>query len=160
MSKNPTEIPGKISKLLSPATIKLDVAARQKIGALREVAQLLAANPLITNFDAFFQEIIERERASNTALGHDVAIPHARTDHCTDIVMAVGRSTEGIDFEAKDGAPVRLMFMMGTPKNKVAEYLRIVGSLARLLRQDAVREALLAAPDAASFIRVLEQAES
>ena len=151
---------GKVASLLKPENIKLSLDARQKSEALREVAELLAQSKCIANFDAFFQEILERERVSNTALGHDVAIPHARTEQCTEILIAVGRSPEGIDFEAKENTPVRLIFLIGTPKQMVTDYLRVVGNLARLLRHDQVRQELLEAPDAASFIKAIERAES
>jgi len=152
--------PSKIAALLSPEKIKLELQAKQKNAALREVAELLGQNRCVGDFEAFFNEILQRERVSNTALGHDVAIPHARTDQCSDILVAVGRSTEGIDFEAKDGQPVRLIFLIGTPKQMVTDYLRVVGNLARLLRQDDLRQRLLDAPDAAAFIKTIEEAEA
>jgi fructose-specific phosphotransferase system IIA component len=160
MSKTGKGSPSKIASLLNVDAIKLNVQAKQKTAALREVAELLGHSQCVTDFEAFFREILERERVSNTALGHDVAIPHARTDQCNDIVMAVGRNAEGIDFEAKDGQPVRLIFLIGTPKAMVTDYLRVVGNLARLLRQDGLRQQLLDAPDPASFIKIIEQAES
>jgi fructose-specific phosphotransferase system IIA component len=160
MSEGPNASPSKIASLLSPEAIRLDLQNRQKVSALREVAELLARNKCVGDFEAFFNEILQRERVSNTALGHDVAIPHARTDQCSDILIAVGRSREGIDFEAKDGKPVRLVFLIGTPKQMVTDYLRVVGTLARLLRQDDLRQQLLAAPDAAAFIKIIETAES
>jgi mannitol/fructose-specific phosphotransferase system IIA component (Ntr-type) len=113
----------------------------------------------VLNFEAFFNEILDRERVSNTSLGHDVAIPHARTDQCSDIVIAVGRSEPGVDFEAKDHQPVRLIFLIGTPKQMVTDYLRVVGNLARLLRLDDLRQRLLTAPDAAAFIQTIAAAE-
>ncbi len=159
MSKTAKTSSSKIASLLSVDTIKLNVKATQKTAALREVADLLTRNKCVTNFDAFFNEILERERVSNTALGHDVAIPHARTDQCSEIVVAVGRSAEGIDFEAKDGQPVKLIFLIGTPKAMVTDYLRVVGNLARLLRQDDLRQQLLEAKDPATFIKILEESE-
>src|SRR5476651_643783 len=93
---------GKIAALLTPARINLSLTAQDKSGALREVATLLSAGGCVADFEAFYREILERERVSNTALGHDVAIPHARTDQCSQILIAVGRSPGGIDFEAKD----------------------------------------------------------
>lgn len=151
---------GKVAMLLRPEAINLSLQARNKTDALREVATLLQKANCVSDFDAFFQEILERERVSNTALGHDVAIPHARTEQCTEILIAVGRSLEGIDFDAKDGQPVRLIFLIGTPKQMVTEYLRVVGNLARLLRQDQLRQNLLEAPDTATFIKLVDQAES
>jgi mannitol/fructose-specific phosphotransferase system IIA component (Ntr-type) len=101
MSDGPKASPSKITSLLSPDAIRLDLQSRQKVPALREVAELLAQSKCVGNFEAFFNEILQRERVSNTALGHDVAIPHARTDQCSNILIAVGRSREGVDFEAK-----------------------------------------------------------
>jgi fructose-specific phosphotransferase system IIA component len=156
----PKASPSKITPLLSPEAIRLELQSRQKVPALREVAELLAQSKCVGNFEAFFNEILQRERVSNTALGHDVAIPHARTDQCSDILIAVGRSREGVDFEAKDGQPVRLIFLIGTPKQMVTDYLRVVGTLARLLRQDELRQRLLDAPDVTTFIKIIEAAES
>jgi fructose-specific phosphotransferase system IIA component len=149
-----------LASLLKSEAINLNLQARQKTAALREVAEMLAQNKSIANFDAFFREIIERERVSNTALGHDVAIPHARTEQCTEILVAIGRSTEGVDFDSKDNGPVRLIFLIGTPKQMVTEYLRVVGNLARMLRRDDVRQKLIEAPDAATFINVIAEAEA
>lgn len=160
MSKPTKTFPAKVASLLRPEAINLNVQANQKVAALREVAELLRNTGCVANFDAFFQEILDRERVSNTALGHDVAIPHARTEQCSDILIAVGRSPEGIDFEAKDHQPVRLVFLIGTPKQMVTDYLHVVGNLARLLRQDTVRQQLLQAPDPATFITIMKQAES
>lgn len=159
MSKNKGAT-GKVSALLTVEAINLGIHATEKTAALREVAELLHQSKCVTNFDGFFREILERERVSNTALGHDIAIPHARTEQCTDILVAVGRSATGIEFGAKDGQPVRLIFLLGTPKQMVTEYLRIVGNLARMLRQDDVRQRLLDAPTPAEFIKALEEAES
>jgi len=160
MSDGPKVSPSKIASLLSANAIRLELQSREKTPALREVAELLAQSKCVGNFEAFFNEILQRERVSNTALGHDVAIPHARTDQCSDILIAVGRSREGVDFEAKDGQPVRLIFLIGTPKQMVTDYLRVVGTLARLLRQDELRQRLLEATDVAAFIKIFEVAES
>jgi len=158
MSK--TTKPVSLAELLKPEAINLNVQARQKLAALREIASLLLQNKSVTNFETFFHEILERERISNTALGHDVAIPHARTDQCTEILIAVGRNLNGIDFESRDNGIVRLVFLIGTPKQMVTEYLRVVGNLARILRRDDIRQQLLAAPDPATFIRIIAEAEA
>lgn len=149
----------KIAALLKPEAINLNLQARHKTDALREVASLLAQGKRVANFETFFNEILEREHISNTALGHDVAIPHARTEQCREILIAVGRSAAGVDFESKSDPQVRLIFLIGTPKQMVTEYLSVVGNLARLLRQDSLREQLLAAADPGAFIKLLDAAE-
>lgn len=149
----------RLSALLRMDRIKLNLEAQSKNNALREVAALLRDTGALADYDVFLREIFERERLSNTALGHEVAIPHARTEQCQEIVVAVGRSATGIDFEAKDGVPVRLIFLIGTPKRMVTEYLKVVGNLARLLRHDELRQRLLEVEDAQSFIQVLADNE-
>ena len=65
------------------------------------------------------------------------------------------RSTGGIDYAAADGQPVRLVFLIGTPMQEVAEYLRVVGMLARLLMRESVRQRLQAATSVADFVAAL-----
>lgn len=160
MSDSAKVSPSRITSLLKPELVLLNMQAKDKPAALREVAELLKGTKAVANFEALLHEIMEREHLSNTALGHDVAIPHARTDECSEIIIAIGRSIEGIDFGAKDGQPVKLIFIIGTPKAMVTNYLRLVGNLARLLRQDDIRQRLLDAPDASSLIAVIQEAES
>ena len=149
-----------LAQLLRPEAIKLELTAKTKNAALREVAELLLPRQCIANFDTFYREILDRERISNTALGHDVAIPHARTEQCTEILIAVGRSTAGLEFAPTEDGRVRLIFLIGTPKHMVTDYLHLVGNLARLLRRDDLRERLLTAPDPAEFIRLVAAAEA
>jgi fructose-specific phosphotransferase system IIA component len=149
----------KIATLLAVDRVNLNLTASTKTESLREVASLMKDAKCIHDFHAFFRDVLERERVSNTALGHGVALPHARTDQCSEIIIAVGRSNTGIDFEAKDEQPVQLVFLIGTPKSMVTEYLRLVGNLARLLRHDDLRQQLVAAPDPLSFIKAIETAE-
>ena len=96
-----------------------------------------------------------------TALGgHDIAIPHARTDQVADILVCVGRSASGVLFEGKEPQTVRLIFLLGTPKKMVMEYLQLLGSLARVLKNEPFRQALLATPTAADFVTAFQQQEA
>jgi mannitol/fructose-specific phosphotransferase system IIA component (Ntr-type) len=144
-----------VAALIHPDCIQLAVRATAKTAAIAEVAAGLAGGSQVSDLDAFLAEILAREEAGNTALGAGVAMPHARTDLCRDIVIAVGRSPTGIDYGAADGQPVSLVFLIGTPMQQIAEYLRIVGRLAYLLSQEEVRRRLLAADSPANFLAIL-----
>jgi len=158
MAKESPMTASQVASLLKTDAILLNVKATDKVSALREIVALLATNASIVSVEAFFAELMAREGEGTTALGHGVAIPHARTDQCREIVMAVGRSVKGIDCGAPDGAPVKLIFLIGTPKHLVTEYLRVVGGLARVISRDDVRRRLLSAPDAGSFIAAIAEA--
>lgn len=152
-------MPGRLSQLLDPARINLQVQATKRTVALNEVARLLATNPDVTNFDGFYNELLARERLDTTYLGNEIALPHARTEHVKGIVLAVGRSSGGITFE-NCNQTVRLMFVLGTPKSNPTDYLMVVSALCKILKEAPNREALMTAATPEDFVRVLTAAEA
>lgn len=151
-------MPGRLSQLLDPTRISLQVQSVKRTSALHEVAQQLASHPDVQNFDGFYAELLARDRLDTTSLGHGFAVPHARTDHVQRIVLAIGRSDAGIPFDS--GENVRLMFMLGTPKSRPGDYLQVLSTLCRLLKDPANREAFLTAPTPEEFVRVVTDAET
>ena len=147
-----------ISSLLKPEQIKLELAQQKRCNAINEVAQLLQTNSNVLNFAGFYEELLARERIESTCLGNEIAFPHARTDFLKGMVLAVGRSPQGVWFE-NSGQTVKLIFVIGTPKRMVTDYLSVVGGLARLLKEASTREQLVNAPNVDEFISVLTQAE-
>ena len=148
-----------ISSLLKPDQIKLELDQAKRCNAINEVAQLLQHNPNVTNFAGFYEELLARERIESTCLGNEIAFPHARTDSLKGMVLAVGRSTQGVWFE-NCGQSVKLIFVIGTPKRMVTDYLSVVGGLARLLKEASTREQLISVSTVEEFIATLTQAES
>lgn len=151
-------MPGRLSQLLDPARILLQVKSTKRTSALNEVAQLLATHPDVVNFDGFYSELLARDRLDTTSLGHGFAVPHARTDHVKSIVLAIGRSEGGIPFD--DGETVRVMFMLGTPKSRPGDYLQVLSTLCRLLKDPANREAFRTAATPEELIAVMTAAET
>jgi len=149
----------RLSKLLDPARITLGVQQTKRTAALNEVAKLLENHPDVVNYAGFYQELLARDRLDTTCLGNEVALPHARTEHVKKIVVAVGRSDQGILFE-NSNQNVRLMFVLGTPKNNPTDYLILVGALCRLIKDTAHRDALLAAPTPEAFIAAVVELEN
>jgi mannitol/fructose-specific phosphotransferase system IIA component (Ntr-type) len=145
--------------LLVPELVVLDVVETRRCQAIREVAGLLKGHERMKDFEKFYQEVLKREREETTCLGCDTAIPHARTDHVSGMVLAVGRSREGVLFE-NSNQRVHFLFVVGTPKQMAMEYLRVVGTLARLMKREDIREQLSAAATPMAFIEVLSRAET
>jgi len=148
----------KISKILQPEMIALDLVNAKRTNAIHEVVQQLNNHPLMINFQGFYDEVLARERVESTCLGNEVAFPHARTDHVKNMVMAAGRSKEGVWFE-NCNQKVNLIFVIGTPKKMVTDYLAVVGALARLLKEPDLRAKLIAAPSQQIFLEYLAEAE-
>ncbi|RFT16465.1 MAG: PTS IIA-like nitrogen-regulatory protein PtsN [Candidatus Saccharicenans subterraneus] len=99
-------------EFLKPSQIIFDLKSRDKLEAIEELLDSLVRLKLINNKNLTLTRIVDRENLESTALGHGLAVPHARVDTEGQIAVAVGRSAEGIDFDAPDGQPVRLIILV------------------------------------------------
>ena len=127
--------------------INLDLLSERKEDAIRELARLMERTQGMIDFDLFLEDVFKRERLGTTGIGDGIAIPHARTDAVDQLVIALGRSARGVEFESLDGKKVKLLFLMGTPKGSVSHYLKILAQLTRLLKEGTFRDKLLEARD-------------
>lgn len=150
---------GKITSLLDPTRISLQVQSTRRTAALNEIAKQLEGHPDVANFSAFYDELLARDRLDTTCLGNGVALPHARTEHVKKIVLAVGRAETGIPFDDK-GEIVRLFFVLGTPKTKPGDYLAVVSALCKILKDPLDRASFLNAKTPEEFIGAIAAAET
>ena len=137
--------------------INLNLKARNKEDAIRELAQQMKNTPAIGNFKGFLEDVFERERLETTGIGDEIAIPHARTDSVKQLIIAIGRSRQGIHFESPDRKNVKLLLLMGIPRESVSHYLKILAQLTRLLKRGPLREELLEAQDNTSVLALFKQ---
>ncbi len=111
--------------------------------------------------DQVYDGLIARERLGSTGVGDGVAIPHCRIEACETAIGALMQLSDGVDFGAPDGKPVRLVFVLLVPAEATDEHLQILGLLARAFSQADYRATLLDAGDAESLynlaIRVPEE---
>jgi mannitol/fructose-specific phosphotransferase system IIA component (Ntr-type) len=147
----------RLSDLLDEKQIALELAARTKEDALREIIALLHANRQLADPERFLAAVMTRERASSTAAEYGVAFPHARTDLVKQIILGIGRSSEGLRF-GKSGELVHLIFVIGVPQQMIQDYLVCVGTLARLVKDDVIRATLLQAKTPEEFLEQLRSA--
>jgi mannitol/fructose-specific phosphotransferase system IIA component (Ntr-type) len=143
-----------LADLLDENDVTLQLRSRKPANALREIVQLLTNNGKIDNAEKFLEQVLVREQAHPSVVEYSVAFPHARTDLVDQIVIGIGRSRAGIPF-GESGARARLIFVIGVPERLVNDYLICVGTLARLVKDDATRSALLHAQTPREFSDVL-----
>jgi mannitol/fructose-specific phosphotransferase system IIA component (Ntr-type) len=142
--------------VLTADRIALNLQVSNQGEAISGTLALLRSSPHVLDLKGLEREILEREKLSATAAGNGIAFPHARTACVDQVVVAAGRTREGVLFPG--GESVQLLFVIGTPKNMVREYLGLVGDLARRVRQASVREQLVNAGTAADFLTALRTA--
>ena len=143
-----------VSDLLDERHVILRLRSRKLPNALREIIQLLAQNRKIDDGERFLERVLAREEEHPSAVENGVAFPHARTDLVDEIVVGIGRSRAGIPVGANQQR-ARLIFVIGVPERLVNDYLICVGTLARLVQDEATRSRLLHAETPREFIDAL-----
>jgi len=144
--------------IATPDIVALDLEATSGEDAIRALHQRLrAATPDVKDAGRFLEDLLARAALSSVCIAEDIALPHARTTAVERIVLAVARTAAPVAFDAEHPG-VRLVFLIGTPKDAVVDYLRMVAALSRLLKSPGTRAALLAAPTEAQFRAVLARA--
>lgn len=133
------------TRILDRACTRTGVAAQSRKRALEVASDLLAANHPELSARTLFDELMNRERLGSTALGEGVAIPHCRTG-CERITGAFLKLAEPVDYDAPDGAPVDLLFVLIVPPDESSAHLEVLAVLARLF-QDADKRNLLRSRD-------------
>jgi len=143
-----------LADLLDERQVILRLRSRKLPNALPEIIQSLAQNRKIDDAETFLERVLAREREHPSVVENGVAFPHARTDLVDEIIIGIGRSRAGIPIGANQQR-ARLIFVIGVPERLVNDYLICVGTLARLVRDDATRSRLLHAETPREFIEPL-----
>jgi nitrogen PTS system EIIA component len=147
-----------LTELLTLDRIRLPLLARDKRGAVRELTELLVTRSG-GNASEVRAAVEEREAVMSTGIGFGVAIPHGRAPSVRELSIVCGVAPEPIGFDAVDGEPVRLIFLIVGPESAAGQHVKVLSRIARVVRRESVREALLAATEPAEFVRVLADAE-
>jgi mannitol/fructose-specific phosphotransferase system IIA component (Ntr-type) len=138
--------PRPCSALLRAGVIDLAPGAAGREELIADLCRALAQRLGKPDLGPLFAErVLERERSAGTGVGDGIALPHAEVEGIDRPALAFACVRRGIDFDAPDGEPARLVFLMLMPARQYATALKLLSSLARLLTQPAVREGLLAA---------------
>ena len=131
----------KILDFLHPETVLTDLTARDKMGALEELAAPVARAAGVPS-EEIVRVLMERERLGSTGIGEGIAIPHGKLKNLERMVIAFGLSRQGVAFDAIDGLPARIFFLIITPEASTGLHLKLLARISRLLREAHIREGL------------------
>ena len=134
----------KIRPLLAPErTVKLTATVKDAV--LEELANKIIASPLIEDADKFMKAMYQREQIMSTGIGLGIAVPHIRHETVKDMIVGIGISKKGIDFNSLDKKPAHIIFMIASPKASHREYLHLLAKITSVLQDESFREKLIAA---------------
>jgi len=107
--------------------------------------------------DAVTAAVKKRETSMSTGIGFGIGIPHASTDLIYEVVGALGRSRGGVNFEALDNQPVKLVMLFLVPQGQFQKHLHTLANIAKLLHKAEFRQALEQAPDAGTMLNIIRE---
>ncbi len=145
----------KLVDVLKPDAILADLGGATAPEVLAALCRPVAAQHGL-DANRLLQTLLDRERLGSTSVGEGVAIPHGRLAGLPALTAVFGRAPAGVEFRAVDGKPVRLFLALFAPENAAGLYVKVLARVSRLFRSPAFREAILAAPDAAAILRLIE----
>jgi PTS system nitrogen regulatory IIA component len=146
-----------LNDILAPNAVIPALKVNGKKQALQELA-VKAAELTGQNERAIFDVLMQREKLGSTAVGAGIAIPHGKLPQLDRLFGLFARLGRPVDFEALDGAPVDLMFLLLAPEGAGADHLKALARVARLLRHAEVASKLRQSADAEALYAVLTMA--
>jgi PTS system nitrogen regulatory IIA component len=143
-----------VAELLPEAHIVTDLEVTSKKRLFEQIGLLLENSRQVPRAKVF-DSLFDRERLGSTGLGYGVAIPHGRIKALKETLGVFVRTREGVNFEAPDARPVRLVFAMLAPEHATDRHLQILSELAQMFSDEPLRAALLGAADPAAVLQLI-----
>jgi len=148
----------KLIKYFDEQLFLTDLAAKTKDELLVEIVDQFVNVKYLKNREIILEMLHQREKLGSTGIGKGIAIPHGRTTSASDIMIAFGKSVEGIEYEAIDNKPVHLVFMIiAPPQDENNMYLPILGQLVEILSKSKNQKRLLEIESFKDFIDFLSE---
>jgi len=145
----------KIIELLNENLILPSLSGTTKQHVMEELVEHLASVQQGINAGELLKTLLEREKLGSTGIGNGIAIPHGKLSGLSNIILVFARSTAGVPFEAIDGKPIHLIFLLVAPANSTGGHLKALARLSRLLKNDSFRRTLLTAATAQDILRAI-----
>lgn len=147
----------KIADYLTENDVLPQLHASSREGVIKEMVAHLKESGKIDDPDGLVNILLDREVLGSTGIGHGVAIPHGRLKGLDEILLVFGRSSEGVDFDAHDGEPVHLFFLLIAPEDSAGLHLKTLARISRVVKNPECRKALLDSGDSATLYSVIEE---
>ncbi len=145
----------KVTELLKREFVIEELVSRTKRDVLRELADAVLQGREGYEPEETVNILQEREKLGSTGIGDGIAIPHGKLAIIDEMAISFGRSTEGIDFNAMDGRPVHLFFLLLAPENAAGQHLKMLAKISRMLKDESFRKDLLASRSREELLKII-----
>ena len=149
-----------LTDLLSLDRVRIPLRARTKDDLLSELVDVVSRGLPASATRQLLAAVRDREQVLSTGIGQGVAIPHGKTPVVDQLRVAAGVTTGPVDFDALDGEPVHLCFLLVGPESAAGAHVKALSRISRLLRRAPLRDALVAAGTPDEFLRLVRDSET
>ncbi len=146
----------KLSKFCSEDLITFDLKSTDKVKVLEELVDLVSKSALVKDAGLLINDVKEREELVTTGVGYGVAFPHAKTKATKGIVIAFGRSDNGIDFDAMDHKPVHLFFLIAAPEDAIGAHLNVMARLSYVMKSEENRQQMMKVTSPGELLQMID----
>jgi len=136
-----------------------DVQATDKEGVLNELLDSLAGIGVVKDKQRMLDVLLAREELGSTGIGNGIAIPHGKCEGIKKMTAALGLSKKGVNFNALDGEPVYIFFLLVAPQDSAGPHLKALATISRFLKDRFFRDALKQSPDIKTILEVIRKEE-
>ncbi len=149
----------RIMDFLSEKNIIVNMKARNKTEVIEELGSVLVGSGCVTDKKKIVQILLDREELGSTGIGQGIAIPHGKAETVKELTAAFGLSKTGVPFEALDGEPVYIFFLLVAPEGTAGAHLKALARISGLLKDKYIRKKLMAAQSTADVVKVIQEEE-
>lgn len=151
----------RLEQLLKLEYLNDNLLAKNKTEALAELSEMVTKGPLKLNKSQIYDVLQQREKLGSTGIGEGVAIPHGKISNLEELIIAFGRSRNGVAFDSVDGKPVHLFFLLLAPENSTGQHLKVLAKISKMLKAGNFRKKLMDAKSSSDLYKVIiEQDET
>ncbi|MBT8380356.1 MAG: PTS sugar transporter subunit IIA [Ignavibacteria bacterium] len=149
----------KVTQLLEQKFILKEFKEEKKEDIINELINLFKDDPRVTNLNDVKTCVLEREKIMSTGVGKGFAIPHGKTNSINEIIAAFGKSEKPIYYDALDGEPVHLVFLLVGKDALVGKHIKLLSRISRMMNSDEFREKLINANDEKEILKIFHDEE-
>lgn len=148
-----------VSDYLKLETIELDLKGKNKNSIIKELYENLKMTKLIKDEEMGLKDVLAREEIGSTGIGRGVGLPHGKTEAVDEMIITIGISKNGIEYDAIDDQDVKIFFMFLCPKNATQEYLKVLARISRWIREENFTENILNAKSKEEIMEIIKKLE-
>ena len=149
----------KVHELLDKKFVLTDFKHKDKLGIINELIDLYKDDERVTDLEKARTAVLDREKIMSTGVGKGFAIPHGKSNGVNDVIAAFGKTTNDIDYDALDGKPVHLVFLLVGRDDMVSKHIKLLSRISRLMNKDEFRERLINANSKEEIINIFKEEE-